>query len=81
MFKDLDPLFHSQLRLAIMSIVIGVKNAESVIYLKTSNSIRLMTILNSLKSTKNKSMKTLHLNLIVTYYSQHILPLNFFLVA
>lgn len=28
MFKDLDRLLHSQVRLAIMSILIGVKNAE-----------------------------------------------------
>jgi len=28
MFKDLDPLLHSQVRLAIMSILIGIKNAE-----------------------------------------------------
>jgi len=28
MFKDLDPLLHSQVRLAIMSILIGVKTAE-----------------------------------------------------
>ncbi len=28
MFKDLDPLLHSQVRLAIMSILIGVKSAE-----------------------------------------------------
>ena len=28
MFKDLDPLLHSQVRLAIMSILISVKNAE-----------------------------------------------------
>lgn len=28
MFKDLDPLLHSQVRLSIMSILIGVKNAE-----------------------------------------------------
>ena len=28
MFKDLDPLLHSQVRLAIMSILIGVKRAE-----------------------------------------------------
>lgn len=27
-FKPLDPLLHSQLRLAIMSILIGVKSAE-----------------------------------------------------
>ena len=28
MFKDLDPLLHSQVRLAIMSILISVKSAE-----------------------------------------------------
>jgi DNA-binding transcriptional ArsR family regulator len=28
MFKDLDPLLHSQVRLAIMSLLIGVKSAE-----------------------------------------------------
>lgn len=33
MFKDLDPLLHSQLRLAIMSILLTVEEAEFV-YLK-----------------------------------------------
>lgn len=28
MFKDLDPILHSQLRLAVMSILITVKEAE-----------------------------------------------------
>ena len=28
MFKDLDPVLHSQVRLAIMSLLIGVKAAE-----------------------------------------------------
>ena len=28
MFKELDPLLHSQLRLAIMSILIGIKEAD-----------------------------------------------------
>ena len=28
MFKELDPVLHSQLRLAIMSLLIGVKEAE-----------------------------------------------------
>lgn len=28
MFKNLDPILHSQVRLAIMSILIGVKSAE-----------------------------------------------------
>ncbi|MDE0472825.1 MAG: transcriptional regulator [Ekhidna sp.] len=30
MFKDLDPLLHSQLRLGIMSLLISVKSAEFV---------------------------------------------------
>ena len=33
MFKELDPLLHSQLRLAIISILIGLEEAEFV-YLK-----------------------------------------------
>ena len=28
MFKDLDPILHSQLRLAVMSLLISVKEAE-----------------------------------------------------
>lgn len=28
MFKELDPILHSQLRLAIMSLLIGIKEAE-----------------------------------------------------
>lgn len=28
MFKDLDPLLHSQLRLSVISLLIGVKEAE-----------------------------------------------------
>jgi len=27
-FKDLDPILHSQLRLAVMSLLLGVKEAE-----------------------------------------------------
>lgn len=30
MFDDLDPLLHSQLRLAVMSLLIGVEEAEFV---------------------------------------------------
>lgn len=33
MFKDLDPLLHSQLRLAVVSVLVGVKEAEFT-YLK-----------------------------------------------
>lgn len=28
MFKDLDPLLHSQLRLAVMSLLLGLESAE-----------------------------------------------------
>ena len=33
MFKELDPLLHSQLRLAVMSILLSVEEAEFV-YIK-----------------------------------------------
>ena len=33
MFKDLDPILHSQLRLAVISLLVSVKEAE-FIYLK-----------------------------------------------
>ncbi|MFA0961268.1 winged helix-turn-helix domain-containing protein [Roseivirga sp. BDSF3-8] len=36
-FKDLDPLLHSQLRLAIMSLLMSVESAEFV-YLKEKTS-------------------------------------------
>ena len=35
-FKDLDPILHSQLRLAIMSLLISVKEAEFT-FLKEKN--------------------------------------------
>lgn len=37
MFKDLDPLLHSQVRLAIMSLLIGVKSAEFSHFLENIN--------------------------------------------
>ena len=37
MFKDLDPLLHSQLRLAIMSILISVKQAEFIFIREKTN--------------------------------------------
>ena len=40
MFKDLDPLLHSQVRLAIMSILIGVKNAEFSYLLENINTTK-----------------------------------------
>ena len=38
MFKDLDPLLHSQLRLAVMSILISVKEAEFTFIKEKTNS-------------------------------------------
>ena len=39
MFKELDPLLHSQLRLAIMSILLSVEEAEFV-YIKEKTTLR-----------------------------------------
>jgi DNA-binding transcriptional ArsR family regulator len=37
-FKDLDPILHSQLRLAVMSLLIGVKEAEFTFIREKTNS-------------------------------------------
>lgn len=37
MFKDLDPILHSQLRLAVMSLLIGVKEAEFIFLREKTN--------------------------------------------
>jgi DNA-binding transcriptional ArsR family regulator len=37
MFKDLDPILHSQLRLAVMSLLIGVKEAEFTLLREQTN--------------------------------------------
>ncbi|HEX5651427.1 MAG TPA: transcriptional regulator [Chitinophagaceae bacterium] len=37
MFKDLDPILHSQLRLAVVSILISVKEAEFTFLREKSN--------------------------------------------
>jgi len=38
MFKDLDPLLHSQLRLAVVSILVSVKGAEFTYLKEKTNS-------------------------------------------
>jgi DNA-binding transcriptional ArsR family regulator len=38
MFKELDPILHSQLRLAVMSILISVKEAEFTFIREKTNS-------------------------------------------
>lgn len=38
MFKELDPLLHSQLRLAVMSILISVESAEFAVLKEKTNS-------------------------------------------
>jgi DNA-binding transcriptional ArsR family regulator len=38
MFKDLDPLLHSQLRLAIMSLLISLESAEFTFLKEKTNS-------------------------------------------
>ena len=51
MFTDLDPVLHSQVRLAIMSILIGVKAAEFSFLLENINTTKgnLSFQLNKLK--------------------------------
>ncbi len=53
MFKDLDPILHSQLRLAVMSLLIGVKEAEfNYIKEKTSSTAGNLSVqLQKLKET------------------------------
>ena len=38
MFKDLDPILHSQLRLAVMSLLISVKEADFIFIKEKTNS-------------------------------------------
>lgn len=38
MFKDLDPILHSQLRLAVVSLLIGLKEAEFTFLREQTNS-------------------------------------------
>ena len=38
MFKDLDPILHSQLRLAVVSLLIGLKEAEFTFLKEKTNS-------------------------------------------
>ena len=40
MFKDLDPILHSQIRLAIMSILVGVESAEFAYLLENINTTK-----------------------------------------
>ncbi|MBS1729653.1 MAG: transcriptional regulator [Bacteroidetes bacterium] len=37
MFKDLDPILHSQLRLAIMSLLISVREADFIFIKESTN--------------------------------------------
>lgn len=51
MFKDLDPILHSQLRLAVVSLLISVKEAEFTFLKEKTNSTagNLSVQLNKLK--------------------------------
>ncbi len=51
MFKDLDPILHSQLRLAVVSLLISVKEAEFTFLREKTNSTagNLSVQLNKLK--------------------------------
>ena len=54
MFETLDPLLHSQLRLAIMSILISVESADFSFLLKGTNSTKgnLSTQIRKLESAQ-----------------------------
>jgi DNA-binding transcriptional ArsR family regulator len=53
MFKELDPILHSQLRLAVISLLIGVKEAEFTFIREKTNSTagNLSVQINKLKET------------------------------
>ncbi|HOZ77872.1 MAG TPA: transcriptional regulator [Ferruginibacter sp.] len=53
MFKELDPILHSQLRLAVMSLLISVKEAEFVFLKEKTNSTagNLSVQINKLKES------------------------------
>jgi len=53
MFKDLDPILHSQLRLAIVSLLISVKEAEFTFLKEETNATagNLSVQINKLKET------------------------------
>jgi DNA-binding transcriptional ArsR family regulator len=53
MFEELDPILHSQLRLAVISLLIGVKEAEFTFIREKTNSTagNLSVQINKLKET------------------------------
>lgn len=59
MFKDLDPLLHSQLRLSVISILISVEAAEFTYLLEQTKATRgnLSVQLNKLKDAGYISIK------------------------
>ncbi len=59
MFKDLDPLLHSQLRLSIMSVLISVETAEFTFLLGQTKATKgnLSVQLNKLKDAGYISIK------------------------
>ena len=54
MFKELDPILHSQLRLAVMSLLISVKEAEFTFLKEKTNSTagNLSVQINKLKDAE-----------------------------
>jgi len=57
MLKPLDPLLHSQLRLAIMSLLIGLESAEFNFLLKETNSTKGNLSIQLKKLEKAKYLK------------------------
>jgi predicted transcriptional regulator len=59
MFKDLDPILHSQLRLAVMSLLISVEEADFTYLKENTNSTagNLSVQINKLKDAGYVSVK------------------------
>ena len=49
MFKELNPLLHSELRLAVMSLLIGVEEADFVFIRQQTGATAGCRLINSIK--------------------------------
>lgn len=49
MFKELNPLLHSELRLAVMSLLIGVEEADFVFIRQQTGATSACRLINSIK--------------------------------
>ena len=73
MLKDLDPILHSQLRLAVISLLIGVKEAEFTYLKEHTNSTagNLSVQLHKLKEADYIAIENSVKNVIIFYNCQY----------